>query len=102
MSLDTLNLLVLLIGVGMTANHARATWRARSSAGASILSTAFFTAMAAWQATYMATLAQWASCAGLAALFAAHALWLGLQIRFRLSAPKRTATTRPSILELMQ
>ena len=83
MTPDHITLLVLIVASVMTANHARVTLRHRSSKGASMLSTFFFALMAAWNVFYYTTLAQWFSCAGSVLLFAAHAIWLALQWRFR-------------------
>lgn len=86
MTPDQITLLLLIAASVMTANHARATWRNRSSAGASKLSTVYFTCMAGWQVYYFATLDQWYACIGAALLAIAHAGWLLLLWRFRTRA----------------
>ena len=86
MTPDQITLLLFVVASIMTANHALTTWRNRSSAGASKLSTLYFTGMAIWQAYYFATLGQWYACAGMVLLSIAHVGWLLLLWRFRIRA----------------
>jgi hypothetical protein len=86
MTPDQITLVLLIAASIMTANHALTTWRNRSSAGASKLSTVYFTGMAIWQVYYFATLNQWYACIGMVLLAVAHAGWLFLLWRFRTRA----------------
>ncbi len=83
MTPDMINGIFEAMGAMFVAMHARATWRARSSAGVSIVACIAFTVWGAWNLFYYPHLNQWWSFTGGIAVFAVNIVWLWLVIRYR-------------------
>lgn len=83
MNPDMVNGLFEMAGAAFVCMHAHATWRARSSAGISLLACFLFAVWGAWNLFYYPWLGQFWSFAGGILVFIANIAWLTLVIRFR-------------------
>lgn len=64
-------------------NHCRVLYVAKTFAGVSLLSTAFFWAWGVWNLYYYPSLGQWLSFSGGVAIMLANLLWLALMLHYR-------------------